>query len=129
MGLEVSHDAWRGAYSAFNRFRETLAKAAGIKWPTFPVDMNMTFPCDVKEYEKKHPGLYEFFCHSDCDGEIEPEMCGKVADELEELLPALEDGGGGGGHISAQGGYFAVATKFIAGCREAHKANETLDFY
>lgn len=30
MGLDTSHDCWHGAYSAFNRWREAVAKAAGI---------------------------------------------------------------------------------------------------
>lgn len=30
MGLDVSHDCWHGAYSAFHRWRHGVAKAAGI---------------------------------------------------------------------------------------------------
>lgn len=30
MGLDTTHDCWHGAYSAFGRWREGLAKAAGI---------------------------------------------------------------------------------------------------
>lgn len=30
MGLDVSHDCWNGAYSAFMRFRSNLAAAIGI---------------------------------------------------------------------------------------------------
>lgn len=30
MGLSTSHDCWQGAYSAFHRFRQALAKAAGL---------------------------------------------------------------------------------------------------
>ncbi len=30
MGLDCSHNCWHGAYSAFNRWRHGLAKAAGI---------------------------------------------------------------------------------------------------
>lgn len=30
MGLDVSHDCWRGAYSAFSRWRAKLAELAGI---------------------------------------------------------------------------------------------------
>jgi hypothetical protein len=29
MGLDTSHDAWHGAYSAFTRWRNTVAAAAG----------------------------------------------------------------------------------------------------
>lgn len=40
---------------------------------------------------KTHKGLTEFFGHSDCDGEISPEMCKIVADELEAILPYVEE--------------------------------------
>ena len=30
MGLDTSHDCWHGAYSAFNRWRCAIAKAAGL---------------------------------------------------------------------------------------------------
>jgi hypothetical protein len=30
MGLDTTHGCWHGAYSAFNRWRKTLAKLAGI---------------------------------------------------------------------------------------------------
>lgn len=30
MGLDTSHDCWHGAYSAFQRWREQLARSAGI---------------------------------------------------------------------------------------------------
>lgn len=30
MGLDTTHGCWHGPYSAFNRWRETLARAAGI---------------------------------------------------------------------------------------------------
>ncbi|WP_244185725.1 hypothetical protein [Bacillus sonorensis] len=45
----------------------------------------------VKVIPKTHKGLTEFFGHSDCDGEISPEMCKIVADELEAILPYVEE--------------------------------------
>lgn len=33
MGLDVSHGCWRGAYSAFGRWRRQLARCAGIPLP------------------------------------------------------------------------------------------------
>ncbi len=30
MGLDTTHDCWHGPYSAFNRWRQAVAKAAGI---------------------------------------------------------------------------------------------------
>lgn len=36
MGLDTSHDAWHGAYSAFTRFRHALAEAAGYEVVKLP---------------------------------------------------------------------------------------------
>lgn len=76
-----------------------------------------------------HPGLYVFFMHSDCDGEISPENCERIANEMEPLLPKLDAMGMGAGHIASRGGYGEVCRKFIAGCREAARSNEPLEFY
>ena len=66
--------------------------------------------------------------HSDCDGEISPEDCTKVANELEALLSEIEKEGEGGGHILGAGGYGSVTKKFIKGCRLAAQDNEVLEF-
>jgi hypothetical protein len=80
--------------------------------------------------EESHPGLYEFLKHSDCDGEISPEMCAKVADELEAILPKVESlNSKAYGHIAASGGYSSTLKQFIAGCRAAALAGEPLKFY
>lgn len=129
MGLDVSHDAFHGAYSAFNRFRQVVCEATGGEWPdTMALDGHGYWTFGNDYTNDSHPGLYAFFCHSDCDGEIVPELCAKIADEMEALLPALDAQGLGGGHIERVGGYGAVARRFIAGCREAHAANEALEF-
>ncbi len=138
MGLDCSHDAFHGAYSAFNRFRQTVANAMGGSFPPHtegrldndgkPFDRDMWYWGD--DYaEETHPGLAVFMCHSDCDGEISPSNCLLVANDLESLLPAIDAQGLGVGHIEHQGGYGAVARKFIAGCRAAAAAGETLDFH
>lgn len=134
MGLLVSHGAFEGAYSAFNRFRQFLMKSIGGSYP----------PHDNKELEngfwyfgdgydtETHKGLTEFFGHSDCDGCISPEMCLQVADELEQILPNIirleQAEGKGSGHIVSQGGYVQLTKYFIQGCRLAAKNNENLRF-
>lgn len=69
--------------------------------------------------------LYVLLHHSDCDGEIAPEDCAKIADRLEELLPFLPKGDSEG-HI---GDYRDKTETFIQGCRAAAKANEPLIFH
>jgi len=127
MGLDISHDAFSGPYSAFNRFRQIVAKASGSSFPPHEdrsLDEDQYYPGDEVQPETR-PGLWEFFKHSDCDGEISPELCGKLADEMEQLLPAIDALSDSGGR---QGGYGTVARRFIKGCREAAAANEPLEF-
>lgn len=131
MGLDVSHDAFHGAYSAFSRFREAFIESIGGRndrgnmfageksywW--FPEGMN----------SDTHPGIYEFMCHSDCDGEIAPDVCEKLAEEMEALLPFVEKWPDNlGGHIDTAGGFLAVTKKWIAGCRAAADEGVPLEF-
>jgi predicted esterase len=80
--------------------------------------------------KKKTPGLMIFLTHSDCDGIISPKSCVKVADDLEKVLPKIEELDTiSYGHIAARGGYAEVLRKFITGCRLAAQENKPLLFY
>lgn len=136
MGLDVSHGAFSGPYSAFNRFRQSVAKAFGGSWPPHEkpihddgiiLDENTWYWGDGMSKET-NPGLFVFMSHSDCDGSISPEDCINVANELEELLPRLDEMGSGGGHLKRAGGIGRVARDFIAACRQAATDNESLEF-
>lgn len=123
MGLDISHDAFSASYNTFNHFRQAVAKACG---GSYPPHKNPELSDDLVYYPSKgfrqtNPGLDEFFRHSDCDGEIAPDICGKLADEMEALIPALEA-------LGVEGGYANMARRFIAGCRSAHQAGEPLEF-
>lgn len=142
MGLDTSHDCWHGAYSAFGRWRQEVAKAAGywvvpVTWPDmgYPTD---TVMLEWHKYEDKnykgewdevpHDPLLLLIVHSDCDGEIKPEHATLLADRLEGILPNLPEDEGMG-HIARRGGYKGATQKFIDGLREAAKANEPVDFH
>lgn len=130
MGLDCSHDAFHGAYSAFNRFRQAIAKAMGGSWPPHE-DMSLNpeqWYWGDGYNEETHRGIFVLMSHSDCDGEISPKDCLLVAHDLESLLPKLDAMGDGGGHIARGGGYGSVARVFIVGCREAAETNEALLF-
>lgn len=134
MGLTVSHGAFDGAYSAFNRFRGFILRSIRGSYPPHSdqtLDSGYWYFGDGYTTET-HKGLTEFFGHSDCDGYITPEMCLMVADELERILPniiTLEKlEGKGGGHIASQGGYVQLTKYFVQGCRFAAKENENLKF-
>ena len=141
MGLDTSHDCWHGAYSAFTRWRNEIAKAAG--YMVLPVDWGDGRLIDSVMLEwhriteanlngdwEATPAdpLLVLFAHSDCKGEIRPAQAGPLADALEALLPKLADMPDGG-HIGARGGYIEVTRKFIAGLREAAAAGESVDFH
>ncbi|TXG75756.1 hypothetical protein E6Q11_06865 [Candidatus Dojkabacteria bacterium] len=152
MGLDISHDAWHGAYSSFMRYRQKLAEVMGLP----PLDLmegyysegnnnpmvllNYRYPkgdeLDVSHLRRifkqmpikweclKPNPIHELLCHSDCDGYINWKACGKIADELEKLLPLLDEDGAG--HI---GNYKEKTEKFIKGLRLAHSKKEKLKFH
>ncbi len=138
MGLDTTHDAWHGAYSAFSRWRDTLAKAAGywvapikfddgITRDTIIIDWGHVTPANNMGEWDETPAdpLVVLITHSDCEGAIHPEQAGPLADRLEELLPALE-GKDGGGHI---GNYVDKTQTFIDGLRAAVEAGEPVEFF
>ena len=152
MGLDISHGAWHGAYSAFTRWRTEIARLAGIKlslmegfygfaggssWDdvTKGKDLDSHFPFGYY-FKEIHPllplkwdslkpdPLHVLLDHSDCDGDISPFNAAKIADRLQELLPLLPSGDAGG-HI---GNWRDKTTEFITGCRLAASNNEPLHF-
>lgn len=133
MGLDTTHDAFHGAYSAFNNFRKFICKTIGGSFPPHEDESLLEGHWYFgDEYNKEpHRGLYEFLSHSDCDGEIDPELCKLVADDLEELMPKVVELAKtvpAYGHILGRGGWVEVTKYFIEGCRLAHERNEPLEF-
>ena len=155
MGLDCSHNAWHGAYSAFMRWRQEIAKVAGLPplelmegfflpqgWagsgiPTFYLGTasgDTLVVNSIKRLEQSLPilwdclkpsPLYELLHHSDCDGDIPADKCAAIADALEALIPSLP-AGDAGGHI---GNWRDKTAQFVAGLRDAALANEPLDFH
>lgn len=147
MGLDVSHDCWHGAYSAFSRWREKLAQIAGLpplqlmegfyeqgshRDPFF--DLSQQYPNLAASYTVSLPirweclkpdVLYLLLNHSDCEGEIETEVCAPLATRLEDLLPLLPDADDAG-HI---GNWRDKTQKFIDGLRDAAAKGEVVSFH
>lgn len=107
-----SHDAYSGPYSVFQRFRLAVAAAYGSKYK-----MDYFYP-------EGHPGLTALLSLNSSVKWIEPEMCTRIADELEALLPYFDEWVADA-NSKAQAD---IATQFIAGCRSAAAANEPLTF-
>jgi hypothetical protein len=143
MGLDTTHGAWHGSYSAFLRWRHTLAEAAGyrireatpeerdagvyssivdIHWEAF----------EAKNYQGEWdtvPGddpLLYLLVHSDCDGVIHPEQGVHIARRLEQLLPLLDDTEVIG-HIRPH--MRGKTQQFIDGLQAAVKAREDVEFF
>jgi len=138
MGLDTSHDCWHGAYSAFTRWRNTLAEIAGYRLgkpdPTAPwyecaeINWEAITPDNLQGVWERVPEdpLIVLIAHSDCDGEIRPREAGPLADRLEELLPKITELGVGAGHI---GNWREKTQKFIDGLRRAAKNDEPVKFH
>jgi hypothetical protein len=133
MGLDTSHDCWHGAYSAFARWRNELAVAAG--YPMDADDRYYELPWDEFKDENyqgdwngKVPGddpLLYLLVHSDCDGVIHPEQGKDIAVRLRELLPKLDEEKSGG-HIASM---HATTQQFIDGLEAAATAGEDVRFH
>ena len=148
MGLDTTHDCWHGAYSAFMRWRETLARIAGYpplrlmegfyrlgEWDD-PVarleEKGYQFLADSLrgslpiswEMFRDDP-LITLLNHSDCEGEIAASDCGAIANRLQELVPKLPQGDAPG-HI---GDWRDKTEAFINGLRDAAQAGEPVEFH
>jgi len=141
MGLWVSHECWTGAYSAFSRWREQLARTAGytvakVTWEDGDVFDNnrdwvlidwghITNAHLMGEWDETPADpLLVLIAHSDCEGVIHPAQAGPLADRLTELLPLLPDEADLG-HIGA---WRPKTQAFIDGLRAAVEAGEDVEF-
>lgn len=156
MGLDTTHDAWHGAYSAFSRWREKLAEVAGF-----------TFHYQVEGWSEEIRTVIVSGHHIEVDldwgsiertigsdlfgrwprvptnhlGEPEPLIVllahsdceGEIqVDMLAPLADRLEEllpllgDEDGGGHI---GSYREKTEQFIRGLRAAANAGEALEFH
>lgn len=144
MGLDVSHDCWRGGYCSFSRWRNIIAveakigtrkismfggpiteDSAVVDIPNIP-DEYFTEDTLMGAWEEEPPDpLYVLLCHSDCDGQIMHAHTISLAQRLEAVLPKLR-GMDGGGHI---GNVEATTQQFIDGLYNAWNAGEDVTFF
>lgn len=142
MGLDTTHDCWHGSYSAFGRFREALAQAAGIpldlccgfcedRGSLGPDILTRSLPGlsyhDILKLCEKSPSFpisWEVFTtdpliylldHSDCEGHILHKHTLALAIRLEELVLSEP--------------YAEYAKQFATGLRQAHKSGERVRFH
>jgi len=134
MGLDTTHDCWHGAYGAFARWRNELARAAGYKiteprigQPGYELPWEMFEDKNYQGEWNSPPGddpLLYLLVHSDCDGVIHPAQGVHIAARLEQLLPDLDDSKSAG-HITSMKG---KTRQFIDGLRAAANSGEDVVF-
>jgi len=131
MGLDTTHDCWHGAYYAFNRFRNELAKAAGYELVETEIGEHADLPWErfeLKNYEGEwdtppDDPLLILLVHSDCEYRIPAEYCEHIANRIERLIPLLPlEGVGHLAHPQEK------ATQFVEGLRRAAAAGEDVEF-
>jgi hypothetical protein len=143
MGLDTTHDCWHGPYSAFSRWREALAVAAGYAvWLVCEDEKPHAYRRPVVMLDWGHLGtaahlagdweetpgdpLLVLIVHSDCDGEIRPAQALPLADRIEELsasLPPEEHGAWPPDWMHSK------SEKFVAGLRKAAAQGEPVRFH
>lgn len=137
MGLDCSHGAFNGAYSAFNTLRKYVARCSGGSFPPHSdADMRRIpglkpdwFHYDEEFVPKEHvAGCEMFLSHSDCEGELSYEECGQVARFL-EWVAERGDYEPSFGHLARYGPRMRDAVvNFAKGCRKAALDGESLEF-
>ncbi len=137
MGLDTTHDCWHGAYSAFMRFRQAIAKCIGIddlmKMQGYGPN-TVGIPWASLPYDPLHKLLY----HSDCSGHLEVEDLIPIAERLEAIIHSLttyDTLNEPVGHLAAVDpsrhayGTAGAAKRFAAGCRLAASLGERVEFH
>lgn len=115
MGLDTTHDAWSGAYSSFNRWRDSIAFLAG-----YPIrgDLFNTNEVEGKWIKTPPDALTVLMNHSDCDGVIQVAQLQPLLNRLLEIRPLVTDA------------WMVEKTdQFIAGLRDAIEAKEDIEFH
>lgn len=155
MGLDISHDTWHGAYSAFHRWREKIMQVAGLP----PIELMQGFWQDDNHYacpffmvrktlyptgEEIGAKLFQSFIDRlpikwEClkpdplyallyHSDCDGELTYGQCGKIAkrlEELLPLLPDEEGGGHI---GNWREKTAKFIKGLRLAHSKKETLKF-
>lgn len=118
MGLDMTHDAFHGAYSSFNRLRVAIAEAAGLPPLEEMVGYRKPYPTGIRWDAIDDKGLRPLLDHSDCDGSLPVDLLEPLADALTRLLdhPAL-------------GAERRRVEQMIAGFRRAAAAGEPIEFH
>lgn len=84
MGLDFNHSEAHWSYSGFNRFRRRLAKLDGY-------DLEKLWSDEDNGIDHTDLPMYDFYFHSDCDGNLTPEQMKRMLPRFRELIQMMED--------------------------------------
>lgn len=85
MGIDFSHGSATWSYGGFMRFRTRLAESIGI---TLAEMRGFRGP---REWSTVDDAIVPLLNHSDCDGDLAPEVCATVASRLREIVSSWPD--------------------------------------
>ncbi|KWX66834.1 hypothetical protein [Mycobacterium sp. NAZ190054] len=151
MGLDTTHNCWRGAYSGFREFRQMVGRAAGLPYRviddpdrydhgqlTEDIDWSIYTPDNLQGRWRKQKPVWQqdgdvygtpkqddvlyLIVHSDCGGELRRGYLPRLRDRLVELEPEYE-------RLTADNGYLGGRLRqFIDGLEAAIEAGEHVAF-
>jgi hypothetical protein len=126
MGLDVTHNCWRGSYSKFYQFRKEIERVADIKsWESIVLreddSDNYEYIWDydvdgVRPREGQDP-LIALTYHSDCEGYIHRDDAEGLVRRLREIVPDMEE------H------WRPYAIRFAEGAQQAVESGEDIEFH
>lgn len=83
MGIDFTHTSAQWSYTGFGAFRRALALFEG-----FELDDMKGFGGD-RDWDTVTTDLVPLLNHSDCDGELTPDECRRVAPRLRQVVDEL----------------------------------------
>ena len=135
MGLDTEPEAWSGAYSAFNRWRNQVAEAAGYTMTEMDIGWTKVMvPLISEEDYARYTGdivygdwagvipsdpLHYLFLHSDAEGMLTQGACAALGERLLEILPKFP---------VENDWAIAKTQKFADGCFECVRQNVDMQF-
>jgi hypothetical protein len=81
------------------------------------------------KWETINDDLKYLLNHSDCDGQISPLRCKKIADRLKEIIGDREVPEDRFSSRDKEGWHLWSTKQFMKGCKKAFKNNEPLKFH
>jgi len=134
MGLDTTHGCWNGPYSQFARWRQWLnlfvmtkrgqAGDESAKQISYMGAIAEAIDRAWSEghYEDQSIPINVLMNHSDWDGDIPADVCGPLADALEDLLDQMPERG-------IYDEKRPATERFIRGLRRAAEAGEAVEFH